>query len=39
MTAAFYEEQFAPQRPPTINLTEDESADIMSRRAKQIGGT
>ncbi len=37
MTAAFYEEQFAPQRPPTINLTEDESADIMSRRAKQIG--
>ena len=37
MTAAFYEEQFAPQRPPAINLTEDESADIMSRRAKQIG--
>ncbi|MDZ7933093.1 MAG: hypothetical protein U5N21_24930 [Rhodococcus sp. (in: high G+C Gram-positive bacteria)] len=34
---AFYEEQFAPQRPPSINLTEDESADIMSRRAKQIG--
>lgn len=37
MTAAFYEEQFAPQRPPTIDLTADESADIMSRRAKQIG--
>ncbi|MFF3066552.1 hypothetical protein ACFVQ3_18585 [Oerskovia sp. NPDC057915] len=37
MSAAFYEEQFAPQRPPAINLTEDESADIMSRRAKQIG--
>ena len=35
MTAAFYEEQFAPQRPPTINLTEDESADIMSRRANR----
>ncbi|OFV79231.1 DUF7257 domain-containing protein [Rhodococcus erythropolis] len=37
MTAAFYEEQFAPQRPPSIDLTADESADIMSRRAKQIG--
>lgn len=37
MSAAFYEEQFAPQRPPTIDLTVDESADIMSRRTKQIG--
>lgn len=37
MSAAFYEEQFAPQRPPSIDLTVDESADIMSRRTKQIG--
>lgn len=37
MSATFYEEQFAPQRPPSIDLTADESADILARRTKQIG--
>lgn len=34
---SIYEEEFAPQKPPQIDLTADESADIMSRRATQIG--
>ena len=34
---SIYEEEFLPQTPPQIDLTADESADIMSRRAAQIG--